>query len=116
MWHSGKEFTCQFKRCKFILWVRKIPGKGNGNPLEYSCLENSMDRAAWWATVHGVAESDMTERKHKNKLWEAGVLITNYSSLIFDSSIFFLANRKYPSTNKLTNFLVKNFYFFSRQN
>ena len=36
-------------------------GEGNGNPLQYSCMENSMDRAAWWTTVHGVAESDMTE-------------------------------------------------------
>ena len=47
--------------------VGLIPGlgrslrKGNGNPLQYSCLGNPMDRGAWWATVHGVAkESDMT--------------------------------------------------------
>ena len=33
------------------------PGEGNGTPLQYSCLENSMDRGAWWAAVHGVAES-----------------------------------------------------------
>ena len=33
------------------------PGGGNGNPLQYSCLENSMDRGAWWAAVHGVAKS-----------------------------------------------------------
>ena len=33
------------------------PGEGNGNPLQYSCLENPMDRGAWWATVHGVAKS-----------------------------------------------------------
>ena len=39
----------------------KSPGKGNGNPLQYSCLENPMGRGAWRATVHGVSESDMTE-------------------------------------------------------
>ena len=39
----------------------RSPGEGNGNPLQYSCLENSMDRGAWRATVHGVAkETDMT--------------------------------------------------------
>ena len=35
----------------------RSPGIGNGNPLQYSCLENSMDRGAWQATVHGVAKS-----------------------------------------------------------
>ena len=35
-------------------------GEENGNPLQYSCLENSMDRGVWWATVHGVAELDTT--------------------------------------------------------
>ena len=34
-------------------------GEGNGNPLQYSCLENPMDREAWWATVHGVTKSWM---------------------------------------------------------
>ena len=38
-------------------WVEKIPGEGNGNPLQCSCLENPMDRGAWRATVHGVAQS-----------------------------------------------------------
>ena len=35
----------------------RFPGEGNGNPLHYSCLGNSMDRGAWWTTVHGVAKS-----------------------------------------------------------
>ena len=37
-------------------WGRS-PGEGNGNPLQYTCLENPMDGGAWWATVHGVAKS-----------------------------------------------------------
>ena len=41
----------------------KFSGEENGNPLQYSCLENSKDRGAWWATVYRVAkESDMTEQ------------------------------------------------------
>ena len=39
----------------------RSPGEGNGNPLQYSCLENPLDREAWWAIVCGVTESDMTE-------------------------------------------------------
>ena len=35
----------------------RSPGGGNGNPLQYSCLKNSMDREAWWATVHGVTKN-----------------------------------------------------------
>ena len=42
----------------FDPWVGKIPPRGeNGNPLEYSCLDNLMERGAWWATVHRVIKS-----------------------------------------------------------
>ena len=57
---SGKEPACQCRRHKrheFNLWVRKIPGGGHGNPLQYSCLENPMARGAWLAMGHRVAES-----------------------------------------------------------
>ena len=82
---SGKESTCQCRRCRFNPWVWEdplekevathsesacnagdpgsIPGSGrcprerNIYPLQYSCLENPMDRGAWWATVHGIAKS-----------------------------------------------------------
>ena len=43
---SGKELACQCRRHGFNSWVRKIPGERNGNPLQYSCLENHMDRGA----------------------------------------------------------------------
>ena len=56
---SGKESACQHRRLGFDSWFGKIPGEGNSNPLQYSCLENPMDRGAWWATVQGVTkESD----------------------------------------------------------
>ena len=45
----------------FIPGLGRSPGEGNGNPLQYPCLESPMVRGAWWATVHRVAESDMTE-------------------------------------------------------
>ena len=40
----------------------RSPGEGNGYPLQYSCLENHMDRGAWWATVHGVTKLNQTEQ------------------------------------------------------
>ena len=41
--------------------LERSPGEGNGNPFQHSCMENPMDRGAWWATVHRVAQSDTTK-------------------------------------------------------
>ena len=54
---DGKASTCNAGDPGSIPGLGRYPGEGNGNPLQYSCLENSMDGGAWWATVHGVTKS-----------------------------------------------------------
>ena len=54
---DSKESACNAGDLSSIPGSGISPGEGNGNPLQYSCLENSMDRGSWWATVPGVAKS-----------------------------------------------------------
>ena len=54
---DGKESACSSGDQGSIPGLEDSPGEGNGNPLQYSCLENPMDGEAWWAAVHGVAKS-----------------------------------------------------------
>ena len=54
---DSKESACNVGDLGSIPGLGRSPGGGHGNPLQYSCLENSMDRIAWWATVHGVSKS-----------------------------------------------------------
>ena len=78
---SGKEPTCQcrrHRRLEFDLWVGKIPGGGNGNPLQYSCLENPMDREAWQATVLGVACQSWL-RRLSTYLYGVEIYLKHYS-------------------------------------
>ena len=66
----------------------RSPGGGNGYPLQQSCLENSLDRRVWWATVHGISkESDTTQQQNSNKspVWEVmfAIFITQMGKLRF---------------------------------
>ena len=54
-WLSGDESVCNTGDTGWIPGLGRSRGERNGNPLQYSCLGNPMDRGAWWATVHGVA-------------------------------------------------------------
>ena len=56
-WHSGKESPCNAGDAGSTPGSGRASGGGNGNPLQYSCLENPVDRGAYQATIHGVAKS-----------------------------------------------------------
>ena len=57
--HSSvsKESACNARDVSLIPESERSPGKGNGNPLQYSCLDNPTDKGAWWPTVHGVTKN-----------------------------------------------------------
>ena len=69
----------------------KSPGEGNGNPLQYSCLENPMERGAWWATVQGVTKS---QTRLSKKHFVYGV--RGYSDFISDLPSSFVYLRSNP--------------------
>ena len=59
---DGKESACNSRDPGLIPGSGRSPGEENGYSLQYSCLEKAMDRGAWWAIVHRMAELDMTEQ------------------------------------------------------
>ena len=70
---DGKETACNVADSGSVLGLGRSPGEGNGNSLQYSCLENSMDRGAWQATAHGFAKSltqlnTLTSEKKKDPI------------------------------------------------
>ena len=75
---SGKELSCQWRRFKILvicLGLEDPLGVGHNNPLQYSCLENPMDRGAWWDSVHGVAKNLAWIKRlktHGKETWLSG--------------------------------------------
>ena len=71
---DSKESACNARDLGLIPgsdpWIRKSPGEGHGYPLQYSCLEDSMNRGAWWTRIHwGHKKSDTTEQPTFSLLW-----------------------------------------------
>ena len=108
-------------------WGRS-PGGGHGNPLQYSCLENSMDRGAWWAvTVHGVAKTqtwlssyhfDCALQRSKNK-WLKNTLNFLSSTMesrdgLFKTGILTVSYYQYPGT-VVPNLFGTRHWFLKRQ-
>ena len=70
-WLKGRESACQRRRRRrprFDPWVWRSPRGENGNPLQSSCLKNSMDREAWWAAVHELSKSQIWLSRHASSL------------------------------------------------
>ena len=65
---DSKEYVYSMGDSGLIPGSGGSPGEMNGNPLQYSCLENSMGRGTWQATIHGVAELDITQYTHLTKM------------------------------------------------
>ena len=57
IWHSGNSYLSDIRDASSIPGSGRCPGEGNDNLLQYSCLENPMNRGAWQATVHGVSKN-----------------------------------------------------------
>ena len=79
--------------------LRRSPGVGNGNPLQYSCLGNPMNRGAWWATVHGVAKSQTRLSICTHRLIK-GLIYLSLPRLLFLSRISFLIAHKHSRKPK----------------
>ena len=89
-WLSGKESACQAGDARLIPGSGQSIGEGNGNPLQYSCLGNPVDRGVWWALVHGgckrVGHDLAMKQQHKNKN------PSHFQFSKFNSSIIFSCN------------------------
>ena len=93
----GKESACSAGDLGLIPGLGRSPGEGNGNPLQYPCLENLMDRGAWWATDHGVTKSWTQQSYFTFFLSFASILATSFQSHeILDQVILNISTSQFP--------------------
>ena len=83
---DGKKSACNMGDLGLIPGLGRSPGEGNSFPLQYSCLENSMDRGAWQVTVHGAAKSwtQLSDLKKKKRFY----MVSNMWNTIKNIAIF----------------------------
>ena len=86
---EGKASACNAGDPGSIPGSGRSPGEGNGNPLQYSCLENPMARGAWWATVHGVAKSQ-TRLSNFTSVPQVGHGFSSKEQVSFNFSIIYI--------------------------
>ena len=79
---AGKESTCNTGDLGSIPGLGRSPGEGKGYPLQYSCLENSMDRGAWWATVQGIAKNQTRLKQLSRQAGPVGSILQVLNILI----------------------------------
>ena len=97
-WLSHKESACNAGDLGLIPGWGRTPGEENGNPLQYSCLENSMERGAWWATVHGITQSGHD--------W-----VTNIFTFILMREI----KEQWPTSQRLLKLFSCDIHYFNTQ-
>ena len=107
-WLSSKESACNAGDAGLNPELGRSPGGGHGNPYQYSCLENPMDRGAWWATAHGVPELDKTDLPHMHTLrlekssphylsnWFIALdVLTHWQRIIQETDMSMVTTRRY---------------------
>ena len=101
---NGKESACNAWDLGLIPGLGRSPGGGHGNPLHYSCLENSMDRGAWRATVHGVSKS---RTQLSDWAWHR-MRENTCRSYIRDFISWIYLKKKHNNNKNINNLLFKN--------
>ena len=88
---AGKESTCNVGDTGDLGLIprsRRFPGGGHGNPLQYSCQENHMDRGAWWAAIYGVTQSQTQLKQLSSSSSEGAKLLSSNQKVLYLWQIF----------------------------